>query len=141
LGSAHALEEILTREVERFRSATGIPCEVKVNFELPEQIETQLSEYILRTLTEGLWNIARHAQAGQASVSVHTNDRQVEIEIEDDGVGFDPDEKVAIGGHYGLIGIRERARLAGGQMTVTSEIGKGTKLRVSLPVEPLKENN
>jgi NarL family two-component system sensor histidine kinase YdfH len=137
LGSQHALEDILTREVERFRSATGIPCDF--SFDLPDQIDTQLSEHILRTLTEGLWNIARHAQAGQASVCVQKKNGQIEIEIVDDGVGFDLDEKVASGGHYGLIGIRERARLAGGQLTVTSEIGKGTKLQVSLPVEPLKE--
>jgi NarL family two-component system sensor histidine kinase YdfH len=137
LSSPHALEEVLTREVERFRSATGIPCEVQIT--LPDQIDTQLSEHIVRTLTEGLWNIARHAQATQASVRVHTPNGKIEIEIMDDGIGFDPEDKVARSGHYGLLGIRERARLAGGQLMVNSEIGKGTHLRVSLPVEPLKE--
>jgi NarL family two-component system sensor histidine kinase YdfH len=139
LSSPQALEEILTREVERFRSATGIPCEVQIS--LPGQVDTQLSEHILRTLTEGLWNIARHAQAKQASVRLHTINGQIEIEIEDDGIGFEPDEKVARSGNYGLLGIRERALLAGGRLKLDSEIGKGTRLRVSLPVNPLKEIN
>lgn len=137
LSEPQALQHSITREVERFRNATGIACELEMT--LPDPIDPKLSEHILRTVTEGLWNIARHAQAGEAAVKLRADSGGIEILIEDDGVGFDPEDKVARSGHYGLLGIRERARLAGGQFSVTSQPGAGTKLRVRLPAEPAEE--
>jgi NarL family two-component system sensor histidine kinase YdfH len=132
-----ALEESLNREMARFREATGISCRIEVG--LPSELNTKLGEHILRTVTEGLWNIARHAQAAEAGVTVSTGKQAILITIEDDGVGFDPGEKVGRGGHYGLLGIRERARLAGGDFSVESQSGGGTRLRVSLPYGDAEE--
>ena len=55
------------------------------------------------------------------------------LEIGDDGVGFDPDALVHAPGHYGLLGLRERARLAGGRLKITSQPGAGTTLHLHLP--------
>ena len=77
--------------------------------------------------------VARHAQACQAWVCVTEKDELLVIEVRDDGVGFEP-TVISQQGHYGLIGLRERARLLGGQLTIISAPGKGTSMRVLLPV-------
>ena len=57
---------------------------------------------------------------------------EMEIEIRDDGVGFDP--QAVQPGHYGLLGMRERVRLAGGRLDIQSEAGKGTCLLIHFPL-------
>jgi signal transduction histidine kinase len=96
----------------------------------------------LRVVSEALTNIARHAQAQHTIVSLRsipypqsggTGGRQsLDIEVRDDGVGFKPAQIGA--GHYGLIGLRERARLIGGTLNIESTPGQGTALKVSLPI-------
>ena len=78
-------------------------------------------------------NVARHAQACQAWVCVTEKDELLVIEVRDDGVGFES-TVISRQGHYGLIGLRERARLLGGQLTIISAPGKGTCMHVFLPV-------
>ena len=56
------------------------------------------------------------------------------IEIRDDGIGFASAEILLKTGHYGLLGMRERARLCGGQLDIESAVGKGTLLRLGLPL-------
>ncbi len=87
---------------------------------------------MLRTVSEGLSNIARHANASQAGVRLSSRDGQLLVEVRDDGGGFDPQ---AVGaGHYGLLGVRERARLAGGSMQIDSAPGAGTVISLKLPL-------
>jgi signal transduction histidine kinase len=83
-------------------------------------------------VAEALTNIARHAKANSASVAVTTNENEFTAEISDDGIGFDPVSIPA--GHYGLLGVKERARLNGGRLEVRSEADKGTHLILSLPI-------
>jgi NarL family two-component system sensor histidine kinase YdfH len=132
INSPEALEDSLTAEVTRFQNATGIPCKLQIS--LLDQVESKLSEHILRIVAEGLSNIARHAEASQASVSVGNQPDQLVIEVIDDGIGFDSVKQVGRSGHYGLLGIRERTRLANGQFSIESAPGKGTKLLISLPI-------
>jgi NarL family two-component system sensor histidine kinase YdfH len=89
--------------------------------------------HVLRVVTEGLTNIARHARAHQVWIRVIPGEQRLEIEVADDGVGFDPKTVAPSSGHYGLIGLHERARLIGGQLTIISSPGKGTTLRVRVP--------
>jgi NarL family two-component system sensor histidine kinase YdfH len=131
LSDPQSLGEGITREVERFRNATAIPCELTLN--LPGTITDEVSEHVFRTITEGLGNIARHAQASHAAVEFSGDNHQLVVRIWDDGIGFDPDAEITRSGHYGLLGIRERARLAGGVLTIESSQGKGTQIHLSLP--------
>ncbi len=55
------------------------------------------------------------------------------IEVGDDGIGFDPTATTTLAGHYGLVGLGERARLLGGHLEIRSATGEGTVLRFSLP--------
>ncbi|BCL78824.1 sensor histidine kinase YdfH [Ktedonobacteria bacterium brp13] len=123
----HALEE----ETFRFTAATGIPCTTQFSSLSP--VSEACSASILRSVAEGLLNIARHAQASQVWVCVDQHDQELAIEVRDNGRGFDP-SAVAQQGHYGLLGLRERARLLDGQFALLTAPGEGTTLRFLLPV-------
>jgi len=127
-----SLAEAVSREAERFEKATGIACEYSLH--LSEPVSEQLYEHIVRIISEGLSNIARHAQAHQAQLEVVQAEDGLMITIKDNGRGFDLEAAGSRPGHYGLLGIRERVRLAGGSMTLDSVIGEGTRLQVQLPL-------
>ena len=122
----------LREETERFTTATGISC--ALDLRLPASFPNTLCEHALRVVAEALANIARHAQAHHAWVSGIETEDFLEIQIRDDGIGFDPAAAVTQPGHYGLIGMRERARLAGGTLTIDSAPGTGTRLVLCLPL-------
>ncbi len=128
-----ALERSLRSEVEHFSQATGIPCELTLS--LPEALPVELEDPVCRLVAEGLTNVARHAQASRAWVRIQPLDAGLEIVIGDNGRGFDPEQETARPGHYGLLGMRERARLAGGSLAVETAPGKGTILMLTLPVK------
>jgi len=127
-----SLPQAIREEAERFSSATGIPCAVTLppNLVLP----APTVEHALRCISEGLTNVARHARASNASVSITIHDGSVLIQVQDNGTGFDPGAATEQSGHYGLLGLRERARLAGGTLEVKSAPGRGTTLSLCLPL-------
>ena len=86
-------------------------------------------------VAEGLTNVARHAQASQVWLNLKEKEGMLEVRIQDDGVGFETSNSIDIVGHYGLIGLRERTRLAKGRFEVTSMPGEGTTLTLSLPLD------
>jgi NarL family two-component system sensor histidine kinase YdfH len=125
------LPEAAIREIDRFTAATGIPC--VADLAALAQTPAPLCEHVLRTITEGLANVARHAQARHVWVRAESDQEEVRIEVRDDGIGFEPAVETRRGGHYGLLGLRERARLGGGSLEVSSATGVGTTLRLRLP--------
>jgi signal transduction histidine kinase len=92
---------------------------------------------IYRIAGEGLRNAFRHANAKQIEVEIHYDDRRLRVRVRDDGKGIDPDVLSGDGrkGRYGLSGMRERAQLIGGQLTVWSELESGTELELSVPAD------
>ncbi len=129
------LEAALREQVAHFTNSTGIACTLNVVLrpDLPETAREQA----LRTVTEGLTNIARHAQAQHAWVNVANTAEELTVELRDDGRGFDP--KAIPAGHYGLLGLRERARLACGTLDIASAPGEGTTMKLRLPLgDPMK---
>jgi NarL family two-component system sensor histidine kinase YdfH len=131
--SADDLDSALRLEISRFTSATGIPCDYRADpiKSLPDTVR----ETLIRAVSEGLTNIARHAQAQRAGIEVRVVDQKrksLSITIQDDGQGFDASEIPS--GHYGLLGIRERIRLAKGSFDIHSEAGVGTTLKIKIPL-------
>ncbi|BCL77599.1 hypothetical protein ccbrp13_00640 [Ktedonobacteria bacterium brp13] len=122
----------LQREINRFRTTTSISCvaDLSALTVMPEH----LCEHVLRAITEGLTNVARHSQAHQVWVCAQLNEAILTIEVRDDGIGFDSAAVVPQKGHYGLLGLRERAQLSGGHLDIESAVGKGTTLRLRLPI-------
>jgi signal transduction histidine kinase len=89
-----------------------------------------------RIVQEALTNVARHAGAKRVTVRLWADDSTLGIQVVDDGAGFDPDALVSKGAASGLAGMRERALLLGGQLSIESRPGSGTRLTVELPLEP-----
>jgi NarL family two-component system sensor histidine kinase YdfH len=129
--AGHNLAEAAGQEAERFTRATGIACEPCI--ELKTAIPEAVSETAIRAISEGFTNIARHAHARQVVLRLSEIGQELEIEIRDDGLGFDP--QAVQPGHYGLLGMRERIRLAGGRLDIQSVAGKGTCLLIHFPLE------
>ena len=94
-----------------------------------------LRDEVYRITGEGIRNAFRHAEAKQIEVEIHYDDRRLRVRVRDDGKGIDPKLLSDDGreGHFGLRGMRERAKLIGGKLTVWSELDAGTELDLSVP--------
>ena len=90
---------------------------------------------LYRIVQEAVTNAARHAQVNEATVTLRTAGDMVIVEIRDEGCGFElPDSGAApVDGHVGLVSIRERAALVGGDVTIRTSPGKGTAIRATVP--------
>jgi signal transduction histidine kinase len=90
---------------------------------------------VYRIACEALRNAFQHSGAARIEVGIHYDDKQFWVCIRDNGKGIDP--KVLDGrgreGHYGLTGMRERAKLAGGKLTVRSTLDSGTEVELTIP--------
>ncbi len=129
------LEETVLREVERFTTATGIPCELELD--LPDPLPGMLTDHASRIVAEALANVVKHAHAGRVWILLVADTERLTLTIRDDGQGFEPAPE-ARAGHYGLVGMRERARLAGGTMALDTTRGAGTSLTFVLPLRTAK---
>jgi len=127
------LEVALKRMVREMAEYAGIESDVFIHCKepLPPELETVL----YRVAQEALTNVLRHARATRVSVLLKERDRELQLVVEDDGTGFDPKE--AATNRSGLVGMRERVELVGGEMVIESAPGKGTAIyaRVPLPQE------
>ena len=85
-----------------------------------------------RITQEALANACKHSGSEQISVTLLQQGNHLRIEVRDWGVGFET--KVNLKNHYGLEGIRQRAKLLGGKCSIQSKLGKGTRVIVELPV-------
>jgi signal transduction histidine kinase len=120
----------IERLADTYSRRTGIAIDVHVaslGDRLPEDVETAL----YRIVQESLTNVAKHAGAATASVTVHRRPRAVTAVVEDDGGGFDP---AVITTGLGLTSIRERAELVSGTVRVESRPGVGTTIAVEVPL-------
>ena len=124
------LVEVIQGEAEHFSNSTGIAC--KPQIDLAIDVPEAVAEAAGRAVSESLTNIARHARAKNVTLHLSGKNKELEIEICDDGRGFDPEAVQA--GHYGLLGMRERVRLAGGSLEVQSAPSNGTCVRIHFPL-------
>lgn len=100
-----------------------------------ERLSSEVQVAIYRVVQEALTNVARHSQAGVVSVILSCDDRQVQVIIEDDGVGFDAEHWMSSpmeNRRLGLMGMQERVQLVGGEFQIES--GAGTTIVVSIPL-------
>jgi signal transduction histidine kinase len=129
LGLSAALE----RQVADFTRRYGVPVDIVAH--LPDnRLSFDMETAVYRIVQEGLTNIARHAEATNASVLLEKRGGTLLVIIEDDGSGFDLPAVRAAGERLGLQGIEERTRLLGGTLTIESTPGQGTSLFVRLPL-------
>ena len=123
----------LQRLREDLASRTGLIVELDTAaLHAEERLHAEIETVIYRVVQEALTNVVRHAEASTASVTLSARDGQIRVFIEDDGVGFDPGQQQR-GSHLGIQGMRERAELVGGSLSITStpEIGTVVLLQVT----------
>ena len=101
----------------------------------PRILHPIVRDEIYRIGSEALRNAFRHAEAKQIEVELRYDERQLRLRIRDDGKGIDPEFLTAEGreGHFGLHGMRERAKLIGGKLTVWTAPESGTEIELSVP--------
>ncbi|MES9957552.1 MAG: cache domain-containing protein [Sedimenticola sp.] len=128
------LQTALDSLIGQFRERTGINAELRLELKqerLPEDIEITL----YRVIQEALTNVERHAGRCNVLLQLWQLKDSVRLEITDQGCGFEPAEMTAHEG-IGLLNMRERIELLGGEFTLLSEPGTGTQLKAMLPNEP-----
>jgi signal transduction histidine kinase len=132
-GLAPAVRELCAR-VQREMS---IPVRVSAGpiISIPTDVET----LAYRIVQEALSNVAKHAEASSIVVRIEASSGTLEVEVTDDGRGFDPAQirEFLAGGRVGLASMRERSELAGGTLSVRSGFRAGTTVRATLPFEVL----
>jgi signal transduction histidine kinase len=129
----------LGRLVDDLRRQTGLQVEMEESGPQRE-LEPIVERAVIRIVGEALRNVAQHAGANKAKVALIYGSEGVVVTIEDDGKGFDVDATFGTAegrGHFGVVGMRERAEAAGGQLVMRSEPGHGTIVRASIPYQNL----
>jgi PAS domain S-box-containing protein len=118
-------------QLKEFQERTGITCKIIID---PGDVtfDRDLNTALFRIFQETLTNIARHAEATEVSVSLQQMDGQIELKVHDNGRGI-TEEELAHPESFGLIGIRERAIIFGGNSKVKGFPGRGTTVTVKIP--------
>ena len=132
-GGSHApLCEMMHRFADDFADRVGVRTDFECDHSAP-RLSHRTEAEVLRIAQEALNNVRRHADATLVRVKFETRDGVVWLAVGDNGKGFDP-ASVARGG-YGLAGMRERAALIGGHLTIDSRPLDGTRITVEVPVD------
>ena len=117
--------------VENFKERHGIDCRIAVSpadLELADPHATA----VFRIVQESLANVARHAEAAHVEVNIACSDAEINLRIRDDGCGFDLSHPRKPNS-FGLVGLRERARLVDGEINIDTAPGRGTSIEVRIP--------
>jgi signal transduction histidine kinase len=100
----------------------------------PRNLRPILRDEVYRIAGEAVRNAFKHAQAQRVEVEIRYDERELRLRVRDDGKGIDPKHlKDGHPGHYGMRGMRERAKLMGGKLAVWSELDSGTEVELSIP--------
>jgi len=119
--------------VQKFTERNGIPCELELGA-ADLELEDAHATAVFRILQESLTNAARHAQASRVEVSIDRRDGAIALRVRDNGRGFSSSDQ-GKAGSFGLMGLRERTYLLGGEVSIASEPGRGTTIEVRIPLE------
>ncbi len=134
--------EALRWLADRFTSASKIPCDVRLE-EMEGFLEEEVQITLFHAARELLNNVAKYSGARRSELSLIRNNGQAVLQVIDDGKGFDP-ETVGICTDtlrgFGLFSIRERVHFFGGDFTIDSSPGQGSRLRVIVPVTVQRES-
>ena len=131
------LPEALAAEGARWSATSGVNAEVEVTGEA-RPLHPEVEVTLLRVAQEALANVAKHAGASRAGVTLSYMGDVVTLDVRDDGAGFAPGaEPSPAGGGFGLIAMRQRVQRLAGQLEVESEPGAGTAISASVPAIPL----
>lgn len=126
------LVDALKWQIREFNSTPGIHCEFFCNCD-EKKFDSDFTTAIFRILQEALTNVKRHSGADLVNVSLICNENQLILSVQDNGKGI---PHLTKGGPktFGLLGIRERAIILGGDLEINSSPQKGTEIKVAVPM-------
>ncbi|MGF6645488.1 MULTISPECIES: hybrid sensor histidine kinase/response regulator [Paraburkholderia] len=119
--------------VEDFSRRNNIPCQFRINGSEPVLPDAHATA-VFRIVQASLTNVARHARATRADVTLTRSANGLDLHVSDDGCGFDQDA-ARKGDSYGVLGMRERARLIGASLLIDSSPGTGTSVSIHIPLD------
>lgn len=121
-------------QIAYFQTLTHVPVVVSME---PDAVRVSpiAQFHLLRLVREAVANALKHAAPTRVDVRVHATESGYAIDVEDDGRGFDVTTHATLDGHFGLRGMAERALRMGAQLSIDSVPGRGTRVRVVIPVE------
>lgn len=129
------LADAVSEVAAKWSARHGLPVQVAVTGEtrtMPPQAEVAL----LRVAQEALANVFKHAStATRVGLTLSYTDRQVVLDVRDDGPGFDPDVRAGHDGGFGLVAMRQRIEALSGALRIESEVGGGTGISACLPAD------
>jgi PAS domain S-box-containing protein len=134
------LEAALYALAQQHQQGGGIriDCDLDLRRRAVERPAALLETAVYRLVQEALNNVSKHSMAQQAELRVQESSSQIEVEVADDGVGFEPN---LVREGFGLVGMRERAALLGGTLRIESTPGSGTKVRAEIPLNPASDES
>jgi signal transduction histidine kinase len=134
LGFEAAVAEWLTDQIQEKHR-------IKTEFEddgYQKPLDDDIRVLLFRNVRELLINVVKHAQANKVKVSIRRVNEHINVNVEDDGVGFDPIEVMSMAtkrAEFGLFSIRERLEQLGGLIEIDSEPGRGSKITMTAPLK------
>ena len=129
----HNLGAALQSGAQMWTAGTGVEVQVTVAGQ-PGVLPQEMEQHLLRIAQEAVANALKHAQATKIWIKLTTEGRKISLCIVDNGRGFEPKDVFSSLGHFGLLGIRERAERLGGEMRLSSRPGEGTEVEVTAPL-------
>jgi NarL family two-component system sensor histidine kinase YdfH len=132
-------QKTVVKLVEHFGGVGRTDFELTIQLEAEKPLPQHIQHHARRVLFEGLTNIQKHASVEEAHVSVIQSGNILKLTIQDNGVGFDPQQVTEVG-HFGLQGFQERAQLTNSRYTLVSAPGEGTSVEFIFPLNEIGEN-
>lgn len=124
----------LLRHFQTYKTQTNVDVHFKQRG-LERRFDPDTETAVFRIVQEALTNVARHAGVGDVNVRIVATRKKIALQIEDSGKGFARDSVYASSNATGLVGMQERAALAGGHLSVESVLGVGTRVTAELPAQ------
>ncbi|MEZ4519616.1 MAG: sensor histidine kinase [Chloroflexota bacterium] len=135
---ASPLDELgLVLALRQLAETTAERADLQLSVQLPKHpphLDKETEQVIFRVAQEATNNIIQHADADHMEIQLVVNNGQIRFNVCDDGTGFELNNNMQ-NGHYGIAGMRERAALAGGALTVNTGKGQGTSIYLDLPAQ------
>ena len=127
------LEVALANFIDEWSAHFGIPSKFNLNRPEKKRLASAAEINLYRIAQEALNNIAKYAGASKVNITLADEDHSVTLIVEDDGVGFDPEEEATKEKGLGLVGMGERAAILQGELRIESAGGKGTRVYARIP--------
>jgi two-component system sensor histidine kinase DegS len=127
----------LQRYVLTFQEESGISVSFQTMGVQPSELKSVISLTVFRIVQEALNNVTKHANARNVGIQLEFLQKSLKLYVFDDGAGFDTEKLKQrhedISGGFGLVSMRERVELLDGEMIISSEPGRGTRLNITIP--------